>query len=168
MATLTEIRLKDPLSDVTRKERRALLGAGAIGLVMVKAGLVLSKISALGIDLSPTDQKTLLRATAFVVGYFAISFLIYAASDFLAWRHAIRSAVREVVQKRYEQRSTRIQEREKHEIEQQVAEALQHRLGRWFDYWRFGVRPVSFARAVFEFVLPVLLGAYSMYCLLAR
>ena len=68
--TPLEIQLRDPLSKETRLERRNLLGASAIGIVIVKTGLVPSKISALGIEFSQTDQRSLLLAIAAVISYF--------------------------------------------------------------------------------------------------
>ena len=91
----TEVRVRDPLTEVTRKERRALLGMAAIGIIVVKTGLVPSKISALGIDFSLTDQTMLFRALGCVICYFLVAFILYAASDFVAWRVALMAAVRE-------------------------------------------------------------------------
>jgi len=165
MPSASEIRLKDPLSDVTRKERRSLLGVSALGIVMVKTGLVPSKISALGIDFSPTDQKTILRAVAVVVGYFLVAFLVYAASDFFAWRYALRSAVREAVIKREEEELKGAEDWNKR-VADRVDEVLRHQFGRELEYWRFGIKPVSTLRATFEFILPVLVGTYAIHCLL--
>src|SRR5215212_9174358 len=59
--------INDPLQDVTRKERKSLLGVSALGIAMVKAGLVPQKISALGIDFQQLNEKVLLRGLALVV-----------------------------------------------------------------------------------------------------
>jgi len=77
----SEIRLRDPLSEVTRKERRAVLGASAIGVVIVKSGLIPSRVSALGIEFNQTDQRALLVALGAVVTYFLIAFVVYGVSD---------------------------------------------------------------------------------------
>ena len=52
----------DPLSEVTRKERRVLLGISALGIVIVKSGLVPSKVTALRIEFSKNDQQALILA----------------------------------------------------------------------------------------------------------
>ncbi|MGZ8379048.1 MAG: hypothetical protein ACXW0Z_17615 [Gemmatirosa sp.] len=88
----TLARLADPLTAVTRAERKALLGTSAIGLVVVWTGLVPSKISALGVDFSATDQRALLRALAAIIGYFLVAFLSYSANDIVAWRTAFYDA----------------------------------------------------------------------------
>ena len=65
-----EILLKDPLREVTRNERKILLGVSMLGLVMVKGSLVPVKISALGIDFSKTNQTALLTILAIIVAYY--------------------------------------------------------------------------------------------------
>ena len=92
--------VKDPLSEVTRKERRTLLGASAIGVAMVKANLLPQKISTLGIDFQQIDQTVLLRSVAFLILYFILAFLLYSTSDFLTWRIAYRRVVEELAKNR--------------------------------------------------------------------
>jgi hypothetical protein len=82
-------RLRDALSSVTRRERQFLLGISLLGIVLIKAGLVPSKISGLGIEFQSSNQQALLGILAIVIVYFLVAFLIYAASDYLAWRLAI-------------------------------------------------------------------------------
>src|SRR2546430_6802694 len=91
----SDVRLRDPLSNVTRNERKLLLAVSAIGLVLRNAGLVPTKIAALGIEFSQIDQKILLRATGLIVLYFLCAFVLYAVSDFVAWRLEFHGARRE-------------------------------------------------------------------------
>ena len=83
-----QVILKDPLSEETRKERRNLLAVSALGIVMVKSGLIPSKISALGIEFSQADQNVLLYALAIITIYFLLAFIFYALSDFMNYRIA--------------------------------------------------------------------------------
>jgi len=76
--------LKSPLSDDTKNERRNLLVASAIGIIIVKTGLIPTKISALGIEFSQTDKTMLLKILAWIMIYLTISFSIYALSDFVS------------------------------------------------------------------------------------
>src|SRR6266404_2153310 len=91
----SDVRLRDPLSSVTRNERKILLATSAIGLVVRHAGLVPTKIAALGIEFSQIDQRVLLRAIAAIILYFLCAFVLYAMSDLVAWRFEFHGARRE-------------------------------------------------------------------------
>jgi hypothetical protein len=60
--------LKDPLSDVTRKERVYLLTTSTIGIAIVKTGLAPSRITTLGIEFEKANQNALLLLLGIVVG----------------------------------------------------------------------------------------------------
>jgi hypothetical protein len=81
-----EISYRYPFGEVARKERRSLLAASGMGILIVKTGLLPTKIVALGIEFTETDQKALLAAIATVVAYFLAEFLLYAgpARPFIA------------------------------------------------------------------------------------
>jgi hypothetical protein len=87
-----DVLVQDPLGDVTRKERRLLLGVSVLGVALVKTGLVPSKITALGIEFGKTDQRALMTIFGLVTLYFLVAFVIYGASDFIAWRSAFLQA----------------------------------------------------------------------------
>ena len=72
-ASPSDIRLRDPLSEVTRNERKILLGASAIVIIIERTGLVPSKIAALEIEFTQTDQRSLLAAIAAII---LISYLL--------------------------------------------------------------------------------------------
>jgi len=88
------VALKDPLSEVTRRERRALLALSTLCYVIARVGLVPTKISALGIDFNHSDQKTLFRILAGILVYLIVAFVIYASADFIAWRIARAEVLR--------------------------------------------------------------------------
>ncbi len=81
-----EVLLKDPLSELTRNKRKYLLLSSAVAIAIGKAGFIPTEISALGIKLQQSDQNKLVFFVSCIVLYFLISFLLYAFSDFLAWR----------------------------------------------------------------------------------
>ena len=136
-----DLLLRDQLSKETRTERRTLLGVSAIGIVIVKTGLVPAKISALGIEFNQTDQRSLLLAVAAVTIYFLIAFLIYAASDFLLWRTTFSA----------------IQPADKPgELQQVFRGSILLRM----------YTPLSFLRAFFEFGLPILISLYAIILLI--
>ena len=161
--TPREIAVRDPLSEVTRNERRVLLGVSIIGIALVKTGLVPSKISALGIEFSQTDQKSFLLILALVALYFTAAFTVYAASDFIAWRLAFRGAVRAVYERKWQQ-----------DVERKRAKAAGQE---WDDPKEFRRRlptnrllaylslPTMLIRATLEFLLPILVGVYAVFAL---
>ena len=90
--SVIQTRLRDPLSEVTRKERRNLLAVSVIGIVIDKIGLVPTKITALGIEFSQSDKSGLLAVLAVIIFYFLLAFLIYCISDLAAWAAAERES----------------------------------------------------------------------------
>jgi hypothetical protein len=150
-----EIEIQDPLSEVTRAERKTLLGVSAAGLIIVKTGLVPSEISALGIKFERADQHTLLTLLSAVVIYFLIAFLIYAASDFVAWRVSLTYAIRTAILNDIRQT------RPEREIEDNIREQFSD-IGR---LWVAATRPMSVVRAIFEFLVPIMIALYTVHAL---
>lgn len=158
-ATPSEVQLRDPLSEVTRKERRFLLGTSALGITLVKTGLVPTKIPAFGIEFAHIEQRALLLIIALVTIYFLIAFVIYATSDFLAWRLAYIGALRN----RYEEKIKKQRDLLRlvpAEEEMRISEYL-----RPFRVFYHLSRPVSLVRALFEFVLPIAIGVFAVISL---
>lgn len=71
----------DPLSDVTRGERKALLGSCVVAVSIAAGGLVPEEIDALGITVTAAQEKSLLYILTGVIVYFVFGFTIYAFSD---------------------------------------------------------------------------------------
>jgi hypothetical protein len=156
-----DVLLGDPLAEVTRKERRILLGVSILAVAIVKTGLVPTKIEALGVEFEKTNQQALLSILAFVTLYFLAAFVIYAAADFLSWRRALRRARIESItdrlkQEREPEASSDAYRRERSEIFERTKDP--------FVSFRLA-QPVALLRAVFEFLLPVVVGTYAMWLL---
>lgn len=79
-------KIKNPLSEETRKERWHLLLTSAVSITLVKANIVPTKISALGIDFSPANQRMLLYILIGITIYFLVAFIIYGLTDFWSYR----------------------------------------------------------------------------------
>jgi biopolymer transport protein ExbB/TolQ len=79
--TVSEPSVTDPLSEVTRAERKSLLSACVVGLAISVGGLVPGKIETFGIEVSAAQEQSLLQILAGVITYFLIGFSIYAWSD---------------------------------------------------------------------------------------
>jgi hypothetical protein len=154
-ATL-QLALEDPLSDVTRRERKFLLGTSAIAIIVSQTGMVPSKVSALGIDFEAADQAALLRVFAAVIAYFFAAFVIYGCSDYLHWRLRYDDA-----------RKTLFLNHVKNiDINKLDEYAVDHPL-RLRGLQRISPL-VSIMRGIFEFLLPLLVAAASIYLLLTH
>lgn len=154
MASPVEILLHDPLTEVTRKERRILLGACAIAFTIARTELVPSKISALGVEFTAGDQKSLFSIMALFITYFLWAFLTYAISDFVAWRVAYYSAVSELAKYMKEGSGIGSLRIKKSPFERKSI------------VWGGISRPVSILRALLDFAVPVAVGIATIVLLL--
>jgi hypothetical protein len=222
--TAAEVLVRDPLAPVTRKERLYLLAVSMIGIAMVKTGLVPRKIATFGIDLDPPNRSALLFLLALITIYFFVAFLIYAASDYVARREALRavygrSRIRSLYQDLARELSTSqgnvkalhargalreyasqydlpgkgelwtsyieqlIRQLEQAEVvaergirNQENPNLRGHRTDVVFRVWDYfrrlyknpDVYGTAAIRVFFEFLLPLLVGGYAIYSLLAR
>jgi hypothetical protein len=157
--------LRDPLSEVTRRERRLFLAVSTVCFAITKAGLVPTKISALGIDFSQADQKALLKILAAIVGYLLVAFVVYASADFLGWRIAVSQAIgtwwnqnrAEIEKQSTEENVSRLEMARKLGLDMRMS-ALPAGIGL--------AGPISLLRALIEFLFPVLFGIYCIRLLL--
>lgn len=87
-----EALLKNPLSDHSRRLKRNLLIFAVASIVLVKFGLVPTKIENLGIVFSQENKEALLTILKFVCIYYLVAFYInmYADSSILLL-HAMKS-----------------------------------------------------------------------------
>lgn len=157
--TIVEIMLSDPLSEVTRRKRRILLGVSVLSLFIVQTGLMPKNIPALGVVLAETHQKAFLGITILVVLYFFTAFIIYGLSDFVAWMVSYNEGSKAVLQGLIDRFDQKIRGSEK---EPRVRAPNSW----WFPWLRRLAIPLSLVRAVFEFVLPLVVGAYAVYVLM--
>ena len=155
--------LRDALSDVTRKERRSLLGISLFGITLSIGGMVPSKIPSLGIVFRPADQQTLLIIVAVIVFYFIVTFIIYAASDYLSWKLEIKSwAIEKVISESEEVYRNYCPQpgTPDEEVERDIGKL--HKKNRF--YFR-KVAPLSIFRALFDFGFPIVFGAFALFLL---
>ncbi|MCX6953041.1 MAG: hypothetical protein NTV51_12880 [Verrucomicrobia bacterium] len=166
-----DIALGDPLTEITRKERRNLIGLSAVGLFVAWAGLVPSKISALGIEFNKTEQEYFKIGISFGVLYFTAAFGLYAWSDFLVWRlrqirsvnaQAAASAEKEVglfgASGAYEQVR-------KMELDRLGKDTL-FKFPLLTRIFSSATRPTAMVRAGFDFLFPLVLGVVAFFSLI--
>jgi len=84
----------DPLSEVTRKERKNLLLLSFVSLAVTLGNLVPQEISALGIKVSAAEQRNLFVLLAFGVVYLVAAFIFYGQYDFRRWQLELQAVQR--------------------------------------------------------------------------
>jgi hypothetical protein len=150
--------IRDPLSEVTRRERKTFLGVSILSIAVIKANLIPSKIAAFGIEIDHVKHQELVTLLAAVVIYFLLVFIAYAYSDFLGWRIAFWEASR-----------ARAIEREK--IEEAIAHGADDDSPEVAECYRRQLAlsekaiPTSAIRAFLDFLLPVFVGIAALMVL---
>lgn len=146
--------LEDPLSTVCRKERRNLLAAGVIGVLVGQADLVPTKVTGFGIILGQPQQNWFVWVLMALIVYFATAFILYGIADYMIFRKKYYDYLEDV---------------EQHmdgwcEEDQRRYDEIRSRIGdiHWVYRWS---RPAAVARALFEFSLPVIIALAGLYSL---
>jgi hypothetical protein len=173
--------VRDLLSEVTRKTRLYLLAVSLIGVAMVSTGLVPTKVATFGIELEQPNRSALLFLVALVDIYFLAAFVIYAASDYRQQLAQVAAARERAAEARGWENAA--------EITGFTAEATRvgYEGGRFSNQENQAIRaaleeaahlapaPLSLQdritgvlRTFFEFLLPILVGLFGVYTLLAQ
>lgn len=149
--------LADPLSAIARAERRNLLLAATLAILIAHVNLVPTQISALGLTFAPPAQASFLVITALIVGYFIIAFGTYAVADLFVWR------------KRYYDYLAAVERESKDwTLEDQIEHDEIHANLPTIDWYYQWSPRVANVRMLFEYVLPLLIGAYAISALIWR
>jgi hypothetical protein len=126
-------RLEDALSASTRGKRRLLLVTSTVSLVIVILGLFPTKIEALGIVFESKNQRDFLFLLSLVNGYAMAGFVLYAWADIQLQARIQRNATTGWVSEFIKGKAS-------------YMESLSY-----------------FIRFVFDFVIPIIYGCYSLY-----
>lgn len=159
-----DILLDDPLSGETRIKRKFLLLASLIGIAMVKARIVPKKLSALGVDLEPSNQGALLYLVSVVIIYFLFAFVVYALSDFIGWRKRV-SMFYEENTKAFIKRM-RGRDNDDYDYDSEFSEYIKQAEKR-VRFWKKLTPVASIIRGLFDFLLPLMVSAYAVYILVS-
>ena len=148
--------LQDPLSEVTRKERRTLLGVGILAVAVVQANLIPNEIAAFGMKSSQIDPGALIGVLFLVVLYFLATFIAYGVPDFIAWKINLWKGMK-----------TAAIEKQKAVPDNMVAtdqtrtDDFDARMSGWASWAGL----TSLVRTLFDFVLPIGVGLYALFIL---
>jgi len=147
------IRVEEVLQEVTKKKRKSLLGFCLILVATIKGGVVPTKIPALGIELTLTNQNSILVLIGLIVAYFLFGFILYSISDYVAWRVKFLSSVSEYFY-------------EKDEISGDLAQGKIVAPGHDDSKIEIYIKPVGNIRLIFDILLPIVIGLYSITVLI--
>lgn len=156
--------LGDPLKEVTRKERRALLGVSVAALIVAKTGILPGRIESIGVDFPAGDKPILLLIFASVIAYFLLAFVVYAASDFIAWQRSYH----ELIDKLEFEEAERQYKAEQAGMKNVVIsiEPVNKPKEAWKSILRRAIAPTSVTRASVEFLVPLGVGLFALVSLL--
>lgn len=150
--------LRDPLGEVGRRERRSLLGISAIGILVGWTGLVPTEITNFGLKFSAPERAVLLKLFVGVVCYYTVAFIVYSFSDFLSYLHTVHRGIEEL----------RRQSEEAARMGPSMIDKVSGRSVSPVEPWRFVrlVPSASYARGLFDFIVPLLVAGFAIWSLL--
>lgn len=172
------ILVSDCLSEVTRKERRNLLGISMLSIAMTHAQLIPKRISALGVDFDQANQQRLLIIIAAIVGYYLFAFFIYGLADFSVWRLRFTEVATKDTgdhkQSLIETSKADLYQQEPDEEEQihlsiGESKSISSRLSKLSqsgNQWVALAPFISTLRVLFDFALPIVVALYAIFWLI--
>lgn len=168
--TVEDPSVTDPLTEVSRRERKALLAACITGLAISAGGLVPERIETFGITVNPQQEESLLYLLAGVIGYFLAAFSIYAWSDLkrratVAARH--RKRLRPLIEAAvatYRKTQGQLKSRAPEGLSQTFSEPEFLRLAGMADQMKFAqrVQRAGAIRISIDIYFPIVAGATSI------
>jgi hypothetical protein len=174
MGDPAERTISDPLSDVTRRERKMLLTVNVVALAIVIGNLIPTQIVAIGVTLSTASRQRLLLLLGGVLLYGLTTFIVYASADRVAWRADRNAFVGEIVRNKI----AGLLARAELQVHGETNEVRERRLAslriltdiheeEWSENWHVGRRVYDW-RAKFEFYFPVVLTSATLILLVMK
>ena len=149
--------LGDPLSDVSRRERRNLIVTSVLSALVAHTGLIPTQISALGIGFSPLAQNSFLIFLIVAIAYFSLAFAAYGLTDYLIWRHKYQDYLIRV------ERAIQNWSHEDQMAEDELSNSVPS------NRWAFvASKPAAYYRIFFDFFLPAIIGLYAAAVLFTK
>jgi hypothetical protein len=146
--------LGDPLSEISRAERRNLLIASSVGVLVAKAGLVPTRYSTFGLDFQEPEQRVLISVVLATVIYFFFAFVLYGVPDLFVWRKRYQEYLEGVERLMSTWSSQDQQQRE--ELDQRVPSIC----------WLYRLsKPAALIRISFEYIVPLIFSFYAGFAL---
>jgi hypothetical protein len=154
--------LRDPLQEISRKERKALLIVSILGIFIAHTGFVPTEINALGIVFKTKEQTAWYVMLALICLYFLCSFSLYCSVDYVTWRKAARADLFRIHKQLADRPTPGISllgpiNAVSEQVRKQVGDHYSLPHGLESQIWTL--------RCAFDMLLPILLGAYAIFIL---
>ncbi|MGB4345963.1 MAG: hypothetical protein WBJ21_06160 [Burkholderiaceae bacterium] len=149
--------LVDPLSEISRRERRNLLVSSVLGFLTSSANLVPAKISVLGIEFGAINQSAYVYLLAAIVFYFLLAFLFMGATDYLNWelRYRQHNLEVDIADENWSREEQENHDKRRH-LHREIRRIYRHS------------HKVAWWRVHLEFFLPLVVSAASIVSLLFK
>ena len=156
----------DPLSEVTRVDRRWLLVANVALAAMAYGGIVPSEINALGLKAAQLNRGVIFVIAWMTALYLFVSFALYVATDFKAWETCVLSARRRFIDTMIDESDIVLTQRGEESFRERMASGpdspdVTARLQEFSDLFDARMRPFQ-RRARFEMYFPLLVSALNV------
>jgi hypothetical protein len=170
MPSNIELLLRDPLDEVTRRERTHLLLSSLVAVVVSKAGILPTKIESLGIEFTSSNRHAIIVLLGVVVGYFLLAFIVYGFFDiyfvFSSRREANAEELSKLVEEELAARDRRSLDRvSEMELRHQIRRRMQRRREE-YPSSRAPLAMFWWRAVLFEWGLPVFAGGYAILSLI--
>lgn len=149
--------IKDQLSEVTRKERKFLLLFSVIAFIVIRLGIIPTKINALGIEFTLTNQNNLFLILALILAYFLFAFIIYSFSDYLKWKIEAKKSSESLFNYKPLDLSGKINSR-KIDSEYKILDTAIKEFEEYHLIYYFKSRVTFRTRRFFDYIIPILIG----------
>ncbi len=150
--------LADPLSSITRLERRNLVAASFVVTLLSVTGSYPQEFATFGINFDSSDRLIFQAASTTLIIYFLAAFVISGIGDYMILR-----------QRYHEYRIARHIEADNSEAEDDFHESELNRAVGGNVYWIYRRAKLQIVlRGIFEFIFPLILAALAISSTLWR
>lgn len=132
----------DPIGETARKQRKNLVGISLVGIIVVKIGILPSKITTFGVQFTETDQKTILLIFLLTISYFIIGFVIYIMPYLVNFRNQYIERIIFLMQYK--------ESEERNELKDKIAISIKKTK---CYYW---------VKMIYEVIFPIIIGQVAL------
>ena len=159
------VHLQDPLTDVTRKNRRNVLIISIVSIAIAYTGLIPKKIPAFSIEFDITRQGAFLWTLFSINIYLLFAFVVSSLPDFCAW--TIKCLKQELKTNSDATMDEHYKEEPSSEADYLIRDDTD-KFNTKIDNVLKHSRTIYLVRGIFDFILPVFICLFSIYVLFIK